>query len=79
MPLSAVLKQLPKPLHETIRYSPFCTSKSDSIVISSDDSRKQSDNVLSCEAKLNRMVIEAGRSAIPGETSAETIARVRDM
>lgn len=77
--LKSLLKEVPLPLHQSIRRSPYCTTKSDCIVISSDDSRKQGDNARSCKIKLNNLIIEAGRSSVPRETSDVKRLRVRTM
>jgi peptidyl-tRNA hydrolase ICT1 len=49
------------------------------MVIQADDSRKQNDNAQSCYARLHQVIVEAGRNAVPGETSAEQAKRVKDL
>lgn len=74
--LKVLLSTVPPVLHEGIRQSPYCASRSDSLVISSDESRKQNDNRISCETKLQDLIREVGRQSVPGETSTETKRRV---
>ena len=75
----ALLKDVPSLLHPGIRGSTYYSSKSDSMVINSDESRKQSDNVANCEMKLRNLIKDVGRNAVPGETSAETKQRVKGL
>lgn len=77
--LEDVFSFVPSVLHPHIRASPYATSKSQSIVISSDDSRKQNDNTRSCFLKLHQLIMEAGRNSVPGETSAEQSKRVEGL
>ena len=48
-------------------------------MIQADDSRKQSDNVNTCFRRLNDLIIEAGKEAVPGETSPEQVKRVEGL
>ncbi|PVH97678.1 hypothetical protein DM02DRAFT_597174 [Periconia macrospinosa] len=79
VPLDALLKQIPTLLHPQIRASRYVTSQSNAIIIQADDSRKQSDNAHSCYKRLFEAILEAGRTAIPGETSAAQAQRVKDL
>ncbi|GME22000.1 peptidyl-tRNA hydrolase domain protein [Neofusicoccum parvum] len=45
----------------------------------SDDSRKQTDNVHACFRKLHQLILDAGKTAVPGETSEEQKERVRKL
>jgi peptidyl-tRNA hydrolase ICT1 len=48
-------------------------------VIQADDSRKQNDNVNSCFRRLHDLILEAGRQAVPNETSVEQVKRIEDL
>ena len=48
-------------------------------MIQADDSRKQNDNVNSCFRRLHDLILEAGRQAVPNETSVEQVKRVEDL
>ncbi|KAI9707126.1 MAG: hypothetical protein M1836_000086 [Candelina mexicana] len=63
----------------SIQESRFCASKSDSLVIQADSSRRQADNVQECFKKLHNMILDIGRSVLPGETSAQQKGRVKRL
>lgn len=77
--LRRLLQLVPALLHRPIKDSRFCTKTSETVVISSDDSRSQSDNKHRCQIKLYDMIIEAAKSVVPGETSADQKQRVRSL
>jgi len=52
---------------------------SNSLVIQSQASRKQADNVQECHNKLKELIVKACKSAIRGETTPAQIARVKDL
>ncbi|KAF2794995.1 hypothetical protein K505DRAFT_302982 [Melanomma pulvis-pyrius CBS 109.77] len=79
VPLEGLLKYIPTALHSEIRTSRYIAPRSNNIIIQADDSRKQVDNAHSCYARLHQMVVEAGRNAVPGETSAEQSKRVKNL
>lgn len=79
VPLDSLLSHVPSALHLEIRSSRYNAPRSNSIIIQADDSRKQNDNMHSCYAKLQNMIIEAGRQALPGRTSAEKSQRVKAL
>ncbi|KAF2641359.1 hypothetical protein P280DRAFT_373722, partial [Massarina eburnea CBS 473.64] len=79
VPLDALLRHVPGPLHRDLRASRYVAERSSAIIIQADDSRKQNDNAHSCYKRLYEAVVEAGRSAIPGETSAGQAQRVKDL
>lgn len=54
-------------------------TRTDSIVIQSDESRKQSSNVESCFEKLHQLIEETARAVIPGETSEEQREKVKKL
>ncbi|KAF2085426.1 peptidyl-tRNA hydrolase domain-containing protein [Saccharata proteae CBS 121410] len=77
--LSQLLPLLPRLLHSEVVKSRYCTTKTSDVVIQSDDSRKQNDNVQSSLAKLHRMIAEAGEKVVPGETSDAQKERVKNL
>lgn len=79
VPLNALLDHIPTALHSAIRSSRYVADRSGALIVQADDSRKQSDNAHSCYARLYQMIVEAGRNAVPGETSAEQAKRVQDL
>ncbi|PGG96310.1 hypothetical protein AJ79_09644 [Helicocarpus griseus UAMH5409] len=71
IPLSSILAMVPRALHAEIRSSRYTAERSDSLVIHSDETRKQAKNVDLCFEKLHEVLASAGKAAIPGETSPE--------
>lgn len=79
VPLDALLQHVPSALHDELRSSRYVAARSDAIIIQADDSRKQNDNAHSCYKRLYEAIVDAGRGAIPGETSAEQAQRVKQL
>ena len=79
VPLGALLNHVPTALHRELRRSRYLGSKSNDIVVQADDSRKQSDNAHSCYRRLHEAIVDAGRRAIPGETTTEQTERVKKL
>ena len=79
IPTPALLPLLPALLHPHILSSRYHAAKSNDLVIQADESRKQADNVEACFRKLSEVVAEAGREAVPGETSAAQGKRVEGL
>ncbi|KAL1621997.1 hypothetical protein SLS56_008941 [Neofusicoccum ribis] len=79
VPLDALLPLLPALLHQEVRSSRYHAANSNALVIQSDDSRKQTDNVHACFRKLHQLILDAGKTAVPGETSEEQKERVRKL
>ena len=73
-----LLPLIPITLHETIKASQYYAKRSDSLVIQSDSSRKQGENVEACYTKLQDLIRVAGNN-IRGETSPEQAAKVRRL
>lgn len=59
--------------------SRYHAAKSSDIVIQSDDSRKQNENVTACFRKLHELIVQAGRETVPGETTPEQNKRVEQL
>ncbi|KAF2768510.1 hypothetical protein EJ03DRAFT_328171 [Teratosphaeria nubilosa] len=76
IPLEPLLSQIPPLLHPAIKSSRYSAGKSNELVIQADDARKQNDNVNSCFKRLHELIVEAGRAAVPGETSQGQKERV---
>lgn len=77
--LDKLFKFVPSLLHQYIRDSHYCTSRSETLVINSDESRKQGDNVDNCRSKLYNMIRDIGHTKVPGETSDSQIKRVKTL
>jgi hypothetical protein len=79
VPIDVLFKHVPNALHSEIRSSRYIAERSDSLIIQSDENRKQNDNAHSCYARLHQVIVEAGRNALPGQTSSEQAKRVKDL
>ncbi|KAL1975616.1 hypothetical protein VTN31DRAFT_4008 [Thermomyces dupontii] len=79
IPLSSLLPLVPSILHQELRSCRYVATRTDSIVIQSDESRKQSSNVESCFEKLHQLIEETARAVIPGETSEEQREKVKKL
>ena len=77
VPLERLLPHIPTFLHAGIKSSRYYTEKSASLLIQSDDSRKQAQNKDICFKKLQELLVEIGKQTIPGETSDDQRARVK--
>lgn len=77
--MSQLLQRIPRIMHAPIQSSRYHAAKSDAVVIQADDSRKQSDNVKECYKKLQDMIVQAGREAVPNETGAGQMERVEKL
>ncbi|KAF1362320.1 peptidyl-tRNA hydrolase domain-containing protein [Lizonia empirigonia] len=79
VPLGALLNHVPAALHEEISRSRYVAAKSNDIVVQADDSRKQNDNAHACYRRLYDAIVDAGRIAVPNETSAEQARHVKNL
>ena len=70
---------MPALLHPYLRDSRYYASKSNSLVIHADNSRKQNENMNSCFARLRDLIADVGAKAIPGETSVAQQERVKTL
>ena len=70
---------LPTALHNGIRRSTYFAAKTNSLLIQSDDSRKQTANKETCYRKLNELVIDVYNHSVPGETSEEQKQKVKKL
>ncbi|KAF1929108.1 peptidyl-tRNA hydrolase domain-containing protein [Didymella exigua CBS 183.55] len=79
VPLGALLNHVPTALHAELSRSRYVAAKSSDIIIQADDSRKQNDNAHACYKRLYDAIVEAGRNAVPNETSAEQQRHVKHL
>lgn len=79
MPLDALLNHVPTALHAELSRSRYVSARSSDIVVQADDSRKQNDNAHACYKRLYDAIVEAGRNAVPKETSAEQQRHVKNL
>ncbi|KAF3005126.1 hypothetical protein E8E13_010271 [Curvularia kusanoi] len=79
VPLGALLNHVPTALHDELRRSRYVGAKSNDIVVQADDSRKQNDNAYACYKRLYDAIVEAGRIAVPNETTAEQMRHVKNL
>lgn len=77
--LGQLLPMVPDVLHEGIRKSTYYAGKTDSLLIQSDDSRKQFANRETCYRKLQTLIEDVYQKTVPGETSAEQKERVQEL
>lgn len=79
VPLDALLHHIPAALHGEIRRSRYVAARSNAIIVQADDSRKQSDNAQSCYRRIYEAIARAGQDAVPAETSAAQVQRVKQL
>ncbi|KAF2851242.1 hypothetical protein T440DRAFT_395423 [Plenodomus tracheiphilus IPT5] len=79
VPLEALLHHVPTAIHAELKRSRYVAVRSNALVVQADDSRKQNDNAHSCYKRLYEAIVEAGKHAVPTETSAEQVQRVKDL
>ena len=79
VPLSQLLPHIPPLLHQAIRSSRYYAGKNDSLLIQSDESRKQSANKDTCHRRLVELVSEVFREVVPGETSRDQKEKVQGL
>lgn len=79
VPLPSLQAVVPKLLWPAISDSRYRSERGAELVIQSDDSRKQQENVHKCLLKLNDLILQAGRENVPGETSAAQRDRVKHL
>ena len=73
------LPLVPKLLHDVILASRYYADNTKSLIIQSDETRTQLENIKTCYQKLHMMVIAAGRSRIRGETSQAQVEKVKAL
>jgi len=59
--------------------SPYFASGSSSLLIQSDESRKQAQNREICYKKLKELLVQVYEDTVPGETSEEQKEKVKNL
>ena len=77
--LDQLLPILPTVLHDGIRKSTYYAGKTNSLLIQSDDSRKQTANKETCYRKLNDLIVNVYNQSVPGVTSEEQKEKVKKL
>lgn len=78
MHLDRLLPVIPYALHSALRSSRYYT-KDKTLLIQSDDSRKQATNKETCWSKLCMEISRIGKEVIPGKTSEEQKEKVKEL
>ncbi|KAE8148180.1 hypothetical protein BDV25DRAFT_21236 [Aspergillus avenaceus] len=79
VPLQSLLPLVPRILHHPLRSSRYFADRTQSLVIQSEESRKQAANVESCYEKLHLLLKNTAADLIPGETTQEQKDRVQKL
>ncbi|PYH89246.1 hypothetical protein BO71DRAFT_403219 [Aspergillus ellipticus CBS 707.79] len=79
VPLDSLLPLVPRYLHPALLSSRYVAARTQSLVIQSEESRKQTANVESCYDKLHQLLKNIAELNIPGETSQEQRDHVRKL
>ncbi|KAA8646083.1 peptidyl-tRNA hydrolase domain protein [Aspergillus tanneri] len=79
VPLQSLLPLVPTILHPPLRSSRYFAERTQSLVIQSEESRKQATNVEYCYEKLHQILRSTAKDIIPGETSQEQKDRVHKL
>lgn len=77
LPLDKLLPLVPSILHQYLRSSRWYATRSNSLLLQADSSRKQSVNVEDCKKKLHDLLVSAGKSAVRAEVSPEKKAKLK--
>lgn len=70
---------LPEALHDGIRASRYHAEKTNTLLIQSDESRKQLANKETCYRRLNELIMDVYNQTVPGETSDEQKDKVKKL
>jgi peptidyl-tRNA hydrolase ICT1 len=79
VPVGQLLSRLPTALHASIRTGRYYAQKSDSLLIQSDESRKQSENKQNCFRRLSELIEEEFKKVVPAETSKSQAVKVKKL
>ncbi|RHZ66544.1 hypothetical protein CDV55_103537 [Aspergillus turcosus] len=79
VPLQSLLPLVPRILHPHLRSSRYYAERTHTLVIQSEESRKQAANVESCYEKLHHLLKTTAEDVIPGETSEEQREKVQKL
>ncbi|BCS22585.1 peptidyl-tRNA hydrolase domain protein [Aspergillus puulaauensis] len=79
VPLDSLLPLVPHIIHSPLRSSRYYAARTHSLVIQSEESRKQPANVDACYEKLHQLLMTTAKDIVPGETSPEQRERVKKL
>jgi len=79
VPFHEIAPLVPRVLHAGIMSSPYFASGSSSLLIQSDESRKQAQNREICYKKLKELLVQVYEDTVPGETSEEQKEKVKNL
>ncbi|KAL5002256.1 hypothetical protein BDV10DRAFT_181473 [Aspergillus recurvatus] len=79
VPLDSLLPLVPPIIHSPLQSSRYYAARTHSLVIQSEESRKQAANVDACYDKLHQLLKTTTKELVPGETSIEQRARVQKL
>jgi len=79
VPIDRLFPLVPAVLHKGILSSRYYAENSSSLVIQADDSRKQQANKDTCFRKLNELIVDVYKHAVPGETTDEQKEKVQRL
>ncbi|KAL3429475.1 hypothetical protein BDV09DRAFT_41013 [Aspergillus tetrazonus] len=79
VPLDSLLPLVPSIIHSPLQSSRYYAARTHSLVIQSEESRKQVANVDACYDKLHQLLKTTAEKVVPGETSPEQRARVQKL
>ncbi|KAL4906160.1 hypothetical protein BDW74DRAFT_139286 [Aspergillus multicolor] len=79
VPLDSLLPLVPHIIHSPLQSSRYYAARTHSLVIQSEESRKQADNVSACYDKLHQLLKTTAKDLVPGETSPEQRQRVQKL
>ena len=74
-----LFRDVPALLHLHLQKSRYYSGKTNSLLIQSDESRKQATNRDNCFQKLVELLLDTGKEVIPGETSAAQREKVKNL
>ncbi|RAK99848.1 peptidyl-tRNA hydrolase domain protein [Aspergillus ibericus CBS 121593] len=77
--LGSLLPLIPQVLHSPLLASRYVAARTQSLVIQSEESRRQTANLETCYDKLHQLLKSLAEDNIPGETSQEQRDRVQRL
>ena len=79
IPLDSLLPLIPSIMHPQLQSSRYVAQRTRTLVIQSEETRKQASNVETCFDKLHQLLRSSAREVIPGETSQDQKDRVQKL
>lgn len=79
IPLDSLLPLIPRMIHSQLQSSRYVAQRTRTLVIQSEETRKQATNVETCFNKLHQLLRSSAREVIPGETSQDQKDRVQKL